>query len=121
MLLKIIRKFDAAHRLPGYKGKCAKLHGHTYKAVFLLEGKIAKSGMVEDFGRLKKFLDNHLPDHLCLNDILKNPTSENTADYLFCKFKKLLKKRWNIDLKELELWESESSAVCIRGEYTRNA
>ena len=38
MLLKIIRKFSSAHRLPHYDGECHNLHGHTWKVVFLLEG-----------------------------------------------------------------------------------
>lgn len=121
MLLKIIRKFDAAHRLPSYKGVCSKLHGHRYKIVFTIEGKIAKSGMVKDFKKLKKSLDENLPDHAYLNNLLKNPTCENIACYLAKKFSRLLEKNWNLTLKELELWESETSAVCIKNTNSKQS
>ena len=43
MLLKIIRKFSSAHRLPHYDGPCYQLHGHTWKVVFLIEGEVKES------------------------------------------------------------------------------
>ena len=49
MLLKLIRKFNSAHRLPQYDGPCRNLHGHTWKVVFVLEGPVQQDGMVHDF------------------------------------------------------------------------
>jgi 6-pyruvoyltetrahydropterin/6-carboxytetrahydropterin synthase len=64
--------FDAAHRLVnGYKGKCAHLHGHTYKVQVTLAlkpirvpgdvtdspGKLDQYGFVEDFDKVKKLKD----------------------------------------------------------------
>ena len=52
-------KFDSAHFLKGYEGKCANLHGHRWTveveagAEFLQETG-EKRGMVIDFGDLKK-------------------------------------------------------------------
>ena len=63
MLLKIIRKFSSAHRLPHYNGECHNLHGHTWKVVFLLEGEVKQDGMVADFKQLKPLLDAQLPRH----------------------------------------------------------
>ena len=36
--------FDAAHYIPHYKGKCEKLHGHTYKLEVVIESNVKKDG-----------------------------------------------------------------------------
>jgi len=110
MILKIKRKFSSAHRLPNYEGKCENLHGHTWDAVFFIDGEIQKDGMVCDFKKLKKTLDNLLPDHVFLNDIIENPTAENLANFYFEKIGNELKKE-NLTLKKLEIWESEDTAA----------
>lgn len=50
--------FDAAHQLVGHFGKCANLHGHTYKVEVSLTGETEKSGsskgMVVDFYHVKE-------------------------------------------------------------------
>jgi 6-pyruvoyltetrahydropterin/6-carboxytetrahydropterin synthase len=56
--------FDAAHRLPGYPGKCAAPHGHSFRAeVFVAARDLDASGFVIDFrdlkGRLKTWIDAH--------------------------------------------------------------
>ena len=38
MKLGLVTEFDAAHSLPGYQGKCAHLHGHTYQVEVVVEG-----------------------------------------------------------------------------------
>jgi 6-pyruvoyltetrahydropterin/6-carboxytetrahydropterin synthase len=80
--------FDAAHQLAGLPEghKCARLHGHTYTAEFVLTShELAGPGFVTDFGDLapvKAFLDEQL-DHRVLNEVLPvEPTSENLARYL---------------------------------------
>ena len=30
-------KFDAAHRLSNYKGKCSRIHGHTYRVIITVK------------------------------------------------------------------------------------
>lgn len=51
--------FDAAHQLVGHFGKCANLHGHTYKVEVVLTGSIndrgSSEGMVVDFYHVKKY------------------------------------------------------------------
>lgn len=51
--------FDASHQLVGHFGKCANLHGHTYKVEVVLTGPIKDSGssegMVVDFYHVKKY------------------------------------------------------------------
>jgi 6-pyruvoyltetrahydropterin/6-carboxytetrahydropterin synthase len=113
MLLRINRKFGAAHSLPNYEGDCSCLHGHTWRAVFEIEGKPRKDGMICDFKLLRALLDGVLPDHAYLNDILANPTAENICFYLFKKTSALLKKK-NLALKTLEIWENEDTAAIIR-------
>ena len=114
MLLKIIRKFSAAHRLPYYDGPCYNLHGHTWKVVFLIEGTVKEDGMVTDFKKLKQLLDDQLPDHRYLNDLLENPTAENLAPYLFDKVSQALKPL-GLTLKTIEVWENENAAAVFEG------
>lgn len=58
-LLKTSASFDSAHFLKGYNGKCANLHGHTWKVEVEVCGDSLvpdgeKRGMVIDFSELKK-------------------------------------------------------------------
>ena len=112
MKIKLIRSFSAAHRLPHYQGACNHLHGHTWKAVFVMEGTVGTDGMVCDFKQVKTLLDNHLPDHQFLNDLVENPTAENLAQYLFDKIAPVLAEK-NLILKTLEIWESENAAAIL--------
>jgi len=57
--LKTSASFDSAHFLHGYKGKCANIHGHCWKAEVTISGSELqaegeKRGMLIDFGDLKK-------------------------------------------------------------------
>ena len=64
MKLKTSFDFDAAHRLVGYKGKCANLHGHIWHVDIEIEGpatNLDKTGMLWDFTNAKKLKD--LFDH----------------------------------------------------------
>lgn len=98
--------FDAAHRVMGHAGKCAKLHGHRYVAetTFSIDA-LPALGMVIDFAIIKEklgtWIDNNL-DHntiLCIEDhqlgcsieasteqavyyMKNNPTAENIAAHL---------------------------------------
>lgn len=75
-----IFRFDAAHYLPGYAGKCGVMHGHSWVLEVELEGKAGKEGMVVDFARLKEHIDKevmHFLDHTLLNTYVKAPTCEN--------------------------------------------
>ncbi len=77
--------FDAAHRLPGYAGKCARVHGHTYRveAEFTAE-QVNRDGIVLDFLELRRVLERIVPDHAYLNEVLEEtPTAENIAAWLY--------------------------------------
>lgn len=114
MLIKLIRSFSSAHRLPHYVGPCHDLHGHTWKAVFIIEGPVKEDGMVCDFKVVKKLLDENLPDHQLLNEWVENPTAENLAQFLFQKISLELQKM-DLKLKTLEIWESDNAAAIVEG------
>jgi 6-pyruvoyltetrahydropterin/6-carboxytetrahydropterin synthase len=91
-LTKIFR-FEAAHQLPLHKGKCQRLHGHSWIVELECVGEnLQREGsstdMLMDFGDLsaamKPLLEDKL-DHYYLNTTLnmENPTSEKVAEYIF--------------------------------------
>lgn len=58
-LLKTAATFDSAHFLSGYNGKCANIHGHTWKLEVAISSQELKEtgekrGMVIDFSDFKK-------------------------------------------------------------------
>lgn len=111
-------KFDAAHYLPTYHGKCENLHGHTYKLVVKLEGKPDDEGMIIDFVELKRIVTEHVLavlDHACLNDVLPQPSAENIALWVWSKLAEKLR-RDNARLAAVEVWETETSGVLYEGE-----
>lgn len=62
--------FDSAHQLIGHKGKCANLHGHTYKLEVVLKGplqgpeNVSDEGFVMDFGDVKQIVKELVVDPL---------------------------------------------------------
>ncbi len=114
MKLGLIADFDAAHYLPGYKGKCANLHGHTYKVEVVIEGPVGEKGFVMDFYDLKKVLAASLADldHSCLNDLLQNPTAELIAEMICSRLQQELAES-RIRLVSLKLWEGKNKWVMI--------
>lgn len=109
-------RFDAAHNLVNYKGKCENLHGHTYKLKVTLAGVSEKdSGMIVDFTFLKKIVHEKVIeklDHNYLNNILEQSTAENMVQWIWDQLKEELNGR-NYVLHELTLWETESSSVTL--------
>lgn len=64
--------FDAAHRLLGYRGKCASPHGHTFRAEVLVAAqRLDDVGLAVDFrdlkGRLKSWIDERWDHGFLLN------------------------------------------------------
>jgi len=85
--------FEASHQLPHHDGKCARLHGHSWKGFVYVAGDALisggpKSGMVIDYADIKKHLGplvNEYLDHWHLNESLgvENPTSECVAQWVY--------------------------------------
>ncbi|WP_352402452.1 6-carboxytetrahydropterin synthase QueD [Synergistes jonesii] len=123
MLLCRDFKFDAAHNLIHYHGKCERLHGHTYHLRVTLEGAPDAEGMICDFAELKKIVGELVLfklDHSYINDILPQPTAEYISMWIFRALDGALA-RENCRLSEVRLWETEGSFVVCRREDVKDA
>ncbi|MBI1893468.1 MAG: 6-carboxytetrahydropterin synthase QueD, partial [Candidatus Rokubacteria bacterium] len=61
MKLSVEFSFDAAHRIMGHGGKCAWLHGHTYRLGVTVQAEtLNRLGMVMDFDDLKALVEKHV-------------------------------------------------------------
>lgn len=114
--IEVRHSFDAGHRVVGHedgKGKCARLHGHTYSVVVTLRGPhLDETGFVLDFGAVKKAIDEwdhrlllwdhdpvlivfdssvSMPEHdamiLGVVRLPFNPTAEHMAEHLAHRFR----------------------------------
>ena len=129
-------RFEGAHALTGYDGKCRHIHGHSYRLFVTLKGEIKedknhpKSGMVLDFSDLKRLVNELIVepfDHALIlrsdaalageiaqtycNVVITEfqPTCENLAQH----FATLLKARLpeHLTLHSIKLYETPSSFV----------
>ena len=63
-------RFEGAHALPGYDGKCRNIHGHSYLMYVTVKGEnlngtgSPKEGMVVDFKQLKAIVNENIVDIL---------------------------------------------------------
>ncbi len=111
--------FDAAHRIVGHPGRCANLHGHTYRLEITVRGNINESGMVVDFQTLKtvvmeRFIGPYL-DHHDLNISLPvNPTAENLVVWFFDTWdQEVAPVLGDVELERVLLWETPDSCVSL--------
>lgn len=105
--LKVKDRFQAAHFLKGYKGKCEKMHGHTFQVEVEIEvSELDEVGIGIDFTEIKKKLSEALPDHTVLNEIYEfNPSAENLSRHFFLQLKK------HYPIKRVTVWESEDASA----------
>ena len=82
-------RFEAAHALYGYDGKCKNIHGHNYNLFVTIIGAPVKDdsnvkyGMVMDFGDLKKIVNSEIVDKFDHSVIFnKNSPHKELADEL---------------------------------------
>ena len=107
--------FDSCHNLREYDGKCAKLHGHTYKIQITCKGQInPETGMVLDFGIVKKYMKEIVDeyDHAYLNNKMEfNTTAENMVCFIFDRlYVKILEEtNKHVELVKVRLWETPTS------------
>lgn len=119
-LTKVVR-FEAAHQLPGHRGKCANLHGHSYTLEVSVEGPIKQvpgtsdDGMVMDFQELSTIIWRSVLqrlDHQFLNEVIEErSTAENLACWIWDA---LLAGGLSADLlSQVRLWETATGYVDI--------
>ena len=102
------QNFSAAHYLENYKGKCEKMHGHTFRLEAYFDvGQLDKSGISIDFTIIKSFLQSILPDHHVLNEQFDfSPSAENLARHLFFEIAKKYP-----SVAKVIIWESEDAGA----------
>ncbi|RLG17037.1 6-carboxytetrahydropterin synthase QueD [Nanoarchaeota archaeon] len=81
-------KFEAAHFLPGYNGKCGSVHGHSYLLEVGVKGEVNdETGMVMDFSRLKEVVSQEIIDvldHSFLNVLKSKPGKQELTFHGKC-------------------------------------
>ena len=113
-------RFEAAHQLQGYEGKCKNLHGHSYQVqvqVARKDGDIIQEGpnrgMVFDLaelGRILKEIINEV-DHTKLNDHaeLEVTTAEEIAAWIARRVSKELPD--DVKVIRCKVWETKTGAA----------
>lgn len=129
--------FDMAHALYGYPGACRHIHGHTYHLSVTLRGKVKhlngdpEDGMLIDFGRVKKMVQEEILQHYDHALILKHENAplireeeagelkwiltaeQPTCENLLLRFQTLLldamKEEPNLELVHIRLRETPTS------------
>lgn len=75
--------FEMAHALHNYKGPCKNIHGHSYKlnvtiiGIPIKEESSSDNGMVMDFGKLKKLINDSVINHFDHSLILNSQIPQN--------------------------------------------
>ena len=114
-------RFSASHALDGYKGDCARVHGHNWVVrVYYEFDSLDDQGIAVDYRELRDMVRDVVCsrfDHRHLNDIPPfdsvNPTSEAIAAEIF----RLCIEQIRIEngtLAEVELWETAADMVRVR-------
>lgn len=127
-VIKVTKRFtfDAAHFLPNHKGKCASMHGHTYRlevTVVSENGKLIESGsdegMVIDFSDLKAIVKAEVidkVDHKVLNEVFPfRTTAENIASHIFSILTDKLQPL-GVKVAKIKLWETQDSYAEVEQE-----
>lgn len=108
-------RFEAAHVLPFHQGKCARMHGHSYRLEVAVRGPLQSDGpargMIEDFDTIKSIVRREavdILDHQTLNDLIENPTAEHIVMWIWKRLQSHLP-----GLDELVLWEGANSCAVL--------
>ena len=116
--LSVEDTFSAAHRVRGYSGDCAGIHGHTYKvSVTVKVEALDKIGLAMDFRHIKKTLSKIVKDldHKNLNKLQffkkHNATAEWIAVFIYNKVEKKIK-----EVTSVTVWEGRNTSVT----YSKN-
>ena len=127
-------RFEGAHALNGYDGKCRHIHGHSYLMYVTIKGRPLenethpKNGMLIDFGILKRIVNENIVekfDHALVmkkDSVLSSEIQENygnviitdfqpTSENLICHFAEILKDKLpaEVELSAIRLYETATS------------
>ena len=101
-------RFEAAHALYSYDGKCKNIHGHNYNlfvtviGVPLKDDSNPKYGMVMDFGDLKKIVNSEIVDKFDHSIIFnKNSPHKELADELIKNSHKVILADYQPTIEEM--------------------
>lgn len=108
---------DAAHYLQHYAGKCARVHGHTWKVTVEVRRGYLDDGMVMDLHKLSDIVHKVIDkfDHQTINLFFPSdvrPTCENLASIIAADVTQLLPP--GIEIHQVKVQEGEGGyAICI--------
>ena len=105
--------FESAHSLPFHKGKCRKLHGHSYELEVEVIGPINEEGFVMDFADFKKLVMDNIVDqldHFHLNERWENPTAEVMVGDIVTILKKVFIPH-PVEVHQVVLWETKNNYI----------
>ena len=111
-------RFEAAHALVGYDGKCRNIHGHSYELQVTVKGlpindkNNPKNGMVIDFHELKGIVNEEIVNIVECNfdkvvRVPYQPTTENMLNDFAGRIKNKLPQ--NVSLYSVRLQETRDS------------
>jgi 6-pyruvoyltetrahydropterin/6-carboxytetrahydropterin synthase len=128
--------FEAAHQLPYHDGKCARLHGHSYRCEVDIEGDVIlpdpllsatrrgkattdrnpKMGFVMDFGDLSEFLksiNDMFLDHYFLNETLVDPgyIPRTTAEFISAWILGMVYRHFTDQVTAVRVYETRTSCA----------
>lgn len=113
-LSKLFR-FEAAHHLNNYEGKCARPHGHSYRlrvTVSKQAGMEDKAGILIDFDVIKRAVTEAVVDkydHQNLNEFFQRPTAEVMVRVMHYDIQKWFTDHgMNVSVDHCRLWETET-------------
>jgi 6-pyruvoyltetrahydropterin/6-carboxytetrahydropterin synthase len=125
-------RFCYGHRIPGHDGPCVHLHGHNARVEVECRGALDERGMVVDFARIKRALNEWIDAHWDHRMILQAgdplievlraneepvcvldapPTAENLAARLFD-----VAAEAGLPVAAVRFWETDSSLAVYTGE-----
>ncbi|MCS1351581.1 6-carboxytetrahydropterin synthase QueD [Mechercharimyces sp. CAU 1602] len=118
--------FDSSHHLHLYEGKCKSLHGHTYRLILQVSGKVDEIGLVIDFKDLKKLVKERIMkplDHQYINEVLPlmNTSVENMIVWVWEELEQGLltmgTPEQELRLEAIRLYETPTSSAYLKREW----
>jgi 6-pyruvoyltetrahydropterin/6-carboxytetrahydropterin synthase len=121
-------RFEAAHLLPYYNGKCKNLHGHGFDLEIEVSGEVLRAhyrgptqGMIIDFSDLKRLVETEvidILDHHYLNEVIEydpgtQPTAEETVLWIVTRLQKPLSMK-QTRLERVTLYETPDNCATWR-------